>query len=164
MQAEGYVRGACFDGMGWHYFKDLLAPNGTISWQASNLMPVVPMYDPIHGKFNAIFFASAVVQQVSTWALWLGHFGLGTCQRLFSLLLTEQAFNNKSLPVALPALRFHNNGSRNHRRCVFQADSFFPAANSWEPIPLTDSMQCANFCDSNCGFSGPASWDKRWST
>ena len=52
--------------MGWHYFKDLLAPNGTISWQASNLMPVVPMYDPIHGKFNAIFFASAVVQQVST--------------------------------------------------------------------------------------------------
>ena len=62
----GYVRGACFDGMGWHYFKDLLAPNGTISWQASNLMPVVPMYDPIHGKFHAIFFASAVVQQVST--------------------------------------------------------------------------------------------------
>ena len=62
LQAEGYVRGACFDGMGWHYFKDLLAPNGTISWQASNLMPVVPMYDPIHGKFNAIFFASAVVQ------------------------------------------------------------------------------------------------------
>ena len=97
------------------------------------------MYDPIHGKFNAIFFASAIVQQVMTWAL-------AACQRLFSLLC------------------FHTEGSRNDRCCVFQADSFFPAANSWEPIPLTDSMQCANFCESNCGFTGPASWDKRWST
>ena len=81
MQAEGYVRGACFDGMGWHYFKDLLAPNGTISWQASNLMPVVPMYDPIHGKFNAIFFASAVVQQVSTRALQMAWALASDCSR-----------------------------------------------------------------------------------
>ena len=63
-QAEGYVRGACFDGMGWHYFKDLLAPNGTISWQASNLMPVVPMYDRNAGwRLNAVFFAAPFVQQ-----------------------------------------------------------------------------------------------------
>jgi hypothetical protein len=106
-EAEGYRRGACFDGMGWHYFKDLVAPNGTISWQASNLMPIVPMYGPIDGNLNAIFFASAVVQQ---------------------------------------------------------SGGLFPAANSWEPVPLTNSMQCANFCDSGCGFEGSASWDRRWST
>jgi hypothetical protein len=106
-EAEGYVRGACFDGMGWHYFKDLVAPDRTISWEASNLMPIVPMYNPIHGNLNAIFFASAVVQQ---------------------------------------------------------SNGFFPAANSWEPVPLTNSMQCANFCDSSCGFAGAASWDRRWST
>lgn len=41
--AEGYRRGACFDGMGFHYFKDLVAPNGTISWSPDNLMPIVPM-------------------------------------------------------------------------------------------------------------------------
>ena len=49
--------------MGWHWFKDLTAPNGTLSWQATALMPVVPMYDPVQGNINAIFFASAKVQQ-----------------------------------------------------------------------------------------------------
>ena len=82
------------------------------------------------------------------------HFGLSTltralaaCQRLFSLRCVFTRMVHETIAAVCS-----------------QADSFFPAANSWEPIPLTDSMQCANFCDSNCGFSGPASWDKRWST
>jgi hypothetical protein len=59
----GYHRGSCFNGMGWHYFKDLRAAPGGMTWDAANLMPVVPMYDPVNGNINAIFFASAVVQQ-----------------------------------------------------------------------------------------------------
>jgi hypothetical protein len=49
--------------MGFHYFKDYNSPNGTMSWDANNLMPVVPMYNPTNGSINAIFFASAMVQQ-----------------------------------------------------------------------------------------------------
>lgn len=49
--------------MGWHWFKDLRAPHGEMSWDALNLMPVVPMYSPVEGRINAIFFASAIVQQ-----------------------------------------------------------------------------------------------------
>jgi hypothetical protein len=61
--AEGYRRGSCFNGMGFHHFKDWKAENGTMSWKAANLVPVVPMYDLENGSINAIFFASAIVQQ-----------------------------------------------------------------------------------------------------
>ena len=46
--------------MGWHYFKDFRAEPGGMTWQAGNLMPVVPMYDHVKGNINAIFFASAI--------------------------------------------------------------------------------------------------------
>jgi hypothetical protein len=36
---------------------------------------------------------------------------------------------------------------------VQQSGGFSPSANSWEPVPLSNSMQCANFCDSDCGVS-----------
>jgi hypothetical protein len=59
----GFHRGSCFNGMGWHWMKDLSAAPGEMSWQARSLMPVVPMYNPVDGVINAVFFASAVVQQ-----------------------------------------------------------------------------------------------------
>jgi len=60
-KAEGYHRGSCFDGMGWHYFLDLeTAP--TMSWRSANLMPIVPMYN-LDGQFHAFFFASSKKQQ-----------------------------------------------------------------------------------------------------
>lgn len=58
---EGWHRGSCFDGMGWHYFLDTQEGNNRMSWEAENLFPVVAMYH--EGKVNAIFFASWVVQQ-----------------------------------------------------------------------------------------------------
>eukprot|EP00122_Pirum_gemmata_P017309 Pgem_evm1s16201 len=61
MLQNNYRKGSCFDGMGFHYFKDLATPDNTMSWVAENLMPVVPMYH--EGKINAIFFASAYRQQ-----------------------------------------------------------------------------------------------------
>jgi len=47
--------------MGFHYFLDLVR-GPRMSWQAKNLMPVVPMYDPTTNSLNAIFFASTVNQ------------------------------------------------------------------------------------------------------
>jgi hypothetical protein len=53
-------KGSCFWGMGYHWFYDIqTAPN--MSWQAQNLLPIVPMFN--NGSVNAIFFASSSVQQ-----------------------------------------------------------------------------------------------------
>jgi len=56
---EGWKRGSCFDGMGWHYFLDT-STSGGMSWQAKNLFPVVTMFH--QGQINAIFFASTINQ------------------------------------------------------------------------------------------------------
>jgi hypothetical protein len=58
---EGWRRGSCFDGMGWHRFLDTSRQDGTLSGQSKNLFPVVAMYDQ-HGAINAIFFASRLNQ------------------------------------------------------------------------------------------------------
>lgn len=60
VRTEGYSRGSCFDGMGWHWFLDTSRADGTLSWNSANLFPVVPMYHG--GEINAIFFASTVNQ------------------------------------------------------------------------------------------------------
>eukprot|EP00929_Paragymnodinium_shiwhaense_P093164 TRINITY_DN5328_c0_g1_i1.p1 TRINITY_DN5328_c0_g1~~TRINITY_DN5328_c0_g1_i1.p1 ORF type:complete len:334 (+),score=62.98 TRINITY_DN5328_c0_g1_i1:89-1090(+) len=57
---DGWRRGSCFDGMGWHWFLDTSLGNGKLSWKAENLFPVVTMYD--QGQINAIFFASTINQ------------------------------------------------------------------------------------------------------
>jgi len=60
--ASRWSRGACIKGMGRHWEYDLqTAP--IQSYNSSNLLPVVPMYDPASGNLNAIFFASTDVQQ-----------------------------------------------------------------------------------------------------
>ncbi len=52
--------------MGTHWFRDV-SQNGSMSWQAANLLPIVTMYDQespnADGAINAFFFASSVVQQ-----------------------------------------------------------------------------------------------------
>ena len=59
----GYRRGSCFNGMGFHHFLDWTAQNGSMTWEANHIVPLVPMYNPVNGSINAIFFASAIVQQ-----------------------------------------------------------------------------------------------------
>lgn len=59
-EQEGWRRGSCFDGMGWHRFLDTSRADGTLSGKAENLFPVVAMY--YEGTVNAIFFASTLDQ------------------------------------------------------------------------------------------------------
>jgi len=61
-KSEGWMRGSCFDGMGWHYFLDESVGANKLSWKAENLFPVVVMFD--NGELNAMFFAS-MINQVS---------------------------------------------------------------------------------------------------
>jgi hypothetical protein len=53
-------------GMGTHWFLDVTR-NGSMTWQAANLFPIVTMYNEetatATGTINAFFFASSVVQQ-----------------------------------------------------------------------------------------------------
>ena len=60
-EKENYHRGSCFDGMGFHYFKDLSSTDSSMSWKADNLQPVVVMYN-IDDEINAVFFASSINQ------------------------------------------------------------------------------------------------------
>lgn len=62
--AAGWVRGSCFDTMGWHRFFDTSGgtfADGELSWKGENVFPVVAMYH--EGAINAIFFNSWTVQQ-----------------------------------------------------------------------------------------------------
>jgi len=59
-EKEGYRRGSCFDGMGWHRFLDTSRQDGTLSGIAKNLFPITPMY--FEGKINAFFFTSRLDQ------------------------------------------------------------------------------------------------------
>lgn len=71
-QAAGYAPGACIKGMGQHWEYDITLGNGSVSWVAGNLMPVVPMYNPptMEGTIHAIFFTTPVAQPG---ALLFGH-------------------------------------------------------------------------------------------
>eukprot|EP00466_Bigelowiella_natans_P008277 jgi/Bigna1/89814/estExt_fgenesh1_pg.C_560030 len=63
--SQGFSRGSCFDGMGWHYFKDISGESTSQKMKfplpAEHLLPIVPMYH--EGKLNAIFFTTTKVQQ-----------------------------------------------------------------------------------------------------
>jgi len=59
-QSGNWHKGSCFEAMGHHWFYDLeTAPK--MSWQAQNLLPIVPMYN--NGVLNAFFFADPTIQQ-----------------------------------------------------------------------------------------------------
>mmetsp|Transcript_101934 Transcript_101934/g.243006 ORF Transcript_101934/g.243006 Transcript_101934/m.243006 type:complete len:320 (+) Transcript_101934:53-1012(+) len=60
VQKQGWHKGSCFDGMGYHWFLDTSKQDGTMSWMAQNLFPVVAMYH--EGEMNAIFFAAHLSQ------------------------------------------------------------------------------------------------------
>jgi len=62
-----WTRGSCFYSMGYHWFYDLSSAP-VMSWQAANMLPIVPMYS--NGVINAFFFASSVVQQGLFYANW----------------------------------------------------------------------------------------------
>lgn len=61
--AMAFHKGSTFDGMGTHYFYDISDRSGSLSWYASELMPLVPMYHPVTGKIQAIFVAATSRQQ-----------------------------------------------------------------------------------------------------
>lgn len=52
---QGWFPGNCINKMGIHYSYDLAAP-GSISWNASTLLPVQPMYDAKRATINAVLF------------------------------------------------------------------------------------------------------------
>jgi len=57
---KNWSNGSCFFSMGYHWFYDLkTAP--VMSWEAANLLPIVPMYN--NGEINAFFFTTTEVQQ-----------------------------------------------------------------------------------------------------
>ncbi len=63
-QGAGWVMGNCIPQMGIHHAFDLAAP-GKQTWNASTLVPVLPMYDAKTQRINSILFNVWNLQWVS---------------------------------------------------------------------------------------------------
>ena len=66
IDSEGWHRGSCFDGMGWHRYLDTEFHNTSMSWKAENVFPVVAMYSG--GSITAVNFITWDLQQGFTGA------------------------------------------------------------------------------------------------
>jgi len=72
-QSAGWVEGNCIPKMGIHHAYDLNFP-GSQSWNASSLVPVLPMYSPQSGKITAVLLASSDAQRIEPFGDWEGPF------------------------------------------------------------------------------------------
>jgi hypothetical protein len=72
-ESEGWVRGNCITKMGIHHAFDLASP-GQLTWNASTLLPVLPMYDNTAGTLTAVLFAFPKVEKVEPIGDWEGPF------------------------------------------------------------------------------------------
>lgn len=116
---DKYQRGSCFQSMGHHYFLDLV-DGPQMSWEAANLLPVVPMYNS-NGTLNAFFFASSSVQQSMFNANWW-----------------------EPVPLANPLMckNFCNSN------CTFHDTSFFSTMHVY--LNDYENVNCANGCKMGC--------------
>jgi len=62
-QMAGWVEGNCIPKMGIHHAFDLNYPSSQ-SWNASSLVPVMPMYNPQTGAITAVLLASTDAQRI----------------------------------------------------------------------------------------------------
>jgi len=62
-QTAGWVEGNCITKMGIHHAYDLNYPFSQ-SWNASSLVPVMPMYSPQSGAITAVLLASTDAQRI----------------------------------------------------------------------------------------------------
>ena len=56
-----FTKGSCIGGMGTHYSYDMVNRNGTMSWKADNLLPLMPMYD-LDGTITAMLIPTKTSQ------------------------------------------------------------------------------------------------------
>jgi len=66
---QGFTQGGCIGGMGTHWSLDL-STGPVMSWNASNLMPVVAMYN--QGVISAFFITTPVLQTGEPFGPWEG--------------------------------------------------------------------------------------------
>jgi hypothetical protein len=77
--ANGFVRGNCIGKMGSHFWYDIKTP-GTMTWDATNLLPVLPMYlddGPNAGHIQAVLIASPRFQWTEPVGMYEGPFTNG---------------------------------------------------------------------------------------
>jgi len=70
---KGWVRGNCISGMGTHHAYDIAAP-GRQTWNASTLVPILPMFDSDTGSMNAVLIAAPNLNMVWPIGTWEGPF------------------------------------------------------------------------------------------
>jgi len=72
-QSVGWVEGNCIPKMGIHHAYDLNQPSSQ-TWNASSLVPILPMYSPQSGHVTAVLIASPDAQRIEPFGDWEGPF------------------------------------------------------------------------------------------
>jgi len=60
-----WMGGACANQMGTHWWHDIETGNDTLSYEAKNLYPITPIYDPKDGSLAAILFTANKYMQAT---------------------------------------------------------------------------------------------------
>ena len=55
---ERFVEGMCSDGMGFHWFSDVVG-GAKLTYKPENLVPVTPMYNSVTGDFQNFYYFSS---------------------------------------------------------------------------------------------------------
>jgi len=72
-EQHGWVMGNCIGQMGIHHAFDLNAP-GSQTWNASSLVPVLPMFNTHTHAVSAVLFATPKPQESEPFGMWEGPF------------------------------------------------------------------------------------------
>jgi hypothetical protein len=75
-ESAGWVEGNCIPKMGIHHAYDLNFPSSQ-SWNASSLVPILPMYSATTGRVTAVLIASPDAQRIEPFGDWEGPFTNG---------------------------------------------------------------------------------------
>jgi len=72
-EAAGWYAGNCINKMGIHHSYDVASP-GNMTWDASTLVPIMPMFDAVNGTINAVLFNVPDWQHTEPLGDWEGPF------------------------------------------------------------------------------------------
>jgi len=123
---ESFMEGMCSPGMGFHYFSDVVG-GSNLTYEASNLVPVTPMYSSQTGRIQGFYFTATDVVKRQWPYQECGGFGPSTMPCGMSKPGVPPAYNQSMWDWVVPTLWEEN----------------------MEPF-----FFCNQFCDPNCGFTG----------
>ena len=115
-----WVKGSCLNRMGLHYWTGI-QHGSNLSFEADNLFPISPMYNPKDGSLNGCFFAAA--KSLQTW-------DIEKCVYMIPSPTMGECLTETNMWDGAPLGQLEK-----------------PDSNKYPGYPFTF---CTNFCDDTC--------------